>query len=52
MSCDYQVLQTGQEITELDSLGFATQAPTLFAGNLGRGRYIIQVKRGGGMYCL
>lgn len=37
------VLQTGQEITELDSSGFATQAPTIYAGNLAAGRYIIQV---------
>ena len=39
-----QVLQTGQEITELDSSGFATQVPTVFAGNLGQGRYIVQVR--------
>ena len=35
-----QVLQTGQEITELDSSGFATQSPTVFAGNIGP--YIVQ----------
>ena len=39
----HQVLQTGAELTELDSSGFATQAPTVFAGNLGSGEYIVQV---------
>ncbi len=29
------VLQTGQEINELDSSGFATTQTTVFAGNLG-----------------
>jgi hypothetical protein len=29
------VLQTGQEINELDSSGFATAQTTVFAGNLG-----------------
>ena len=38
------VLQTGQEITELDSSGFATQAPTIFAGNMSGGCYIVQVR--------
>lgn len=37
------VLRTGQEITELDALGFATQAPTVFVGNVGGGRFIVQV---------
>ena len=37
------VLRTGQEIAELDSSGFATQAPTVYAGNLGGGNYIVQV---------
>lgn len=37
------VLRTGQEITELDASGFATQAPTVFAGNVGDGRFIVQV---------
>ena len=41
--CLPQVLQTGQEITELDGSGFATQVPTVFAGNVGRGKYILQV---------
>ena len=44
----HQVLQTGAELTELDSSGFATQAPTVFAGNLGEGEYIVQVGMGGG----
>ena len=45
--CDYyfifQVLQTGQEITELDQSGFATQSATVFAGNVGP--FIIQATR-------
>ena len=36
-----QVLQTGQEITELDSSGFSTQSSTVFAGNMKK--FIIQV---------
>lgn len=38
-----QILQTGQEIMELDTSGFATQGPTVFAGNIGDSRYIVQV---------
>lgn len=38
-----QILQTGQEIMELDTSGFATQGPTVFAGNIGENRYIVQV---------
>ncbi|XP_069478054.1 cleavage and polyadenylation specificity factor subunit 1 isoform X2 [Ambystoma mexicanum] len=37
------VLQTGQEIMELDTSGFATQGPTVYAGNIGDGKYIVQV---------
>uniref|UniRef100_A0A3Q3EBP1 Cleavage and polyadenylation specificity factor subunit 1 n=1 Tax=Labrus bergylta TaxID=56723 RepID=A0A3Q3EBP1_9LABR len=37
------ILQTGQEIMELDTSGFATQGPTVFAGNIGNNKYIIQV---------
>ncbi|XP_065913707.1 cleavage and polyadenylation specificity factor subunit 1-like [Dysidea avara] len=37
------VLQTGQEITELDSSGFITSSPTVFAGNIGEKKYILQV---------
>ncbi|XP_071785220.1 cleavage and polyadenylation specificity factor subunit 1-like isoform X1 [Asterias amurensis] len=37
------VLQTGQEITELDHSGFSTQSPTVFAGNVGENKYIVQV---------
>ncbi|XP_032830400.1 cleavage and polyadenylation specificity factor subunit 1 isoform X1 [Petromyzon marinus] len=37
------ILQTGQEIMELDHSGFNTQGPTVFAGNLGGNRYILQV---------
>ena len=38
-----QVLQTGQEITELDSSGFVTSSPTVFASNIGEKKYILQV---------
>ncbi|XP_046690557.1 cleavage and polyadenylation specificity factor subunit 1 [Silurus meridionalis] len=37
------ILQTGQEIMELDTSGFATQGPTVHAGNIGDNKYIIQV---------
>nr|CAH7722934.1 unnamed protein product [Callosobruchus chinensis] len=37
------VLQTGQEINEIDNTGFATNGPTVYAGNLGNNRYIVQV---------
>ncbi|XP_058877299.1 cleavage and polyadenylation specificity factor subunit 1 [Acipenser ruthenus] len=37
------ILQTGQEIMELDASGFATQGPTVFAGNIGDNKYIVQV---------
>ena len=37
------MLQTGQEITELDSSGFITSSPTVFAGNIGEKKYILQV---------
>ncbi|CAG5883736.1 unnamed protein product [Menidia menidia] len=37
------ILQTGQEIMELDTSGFATQGPTVFAGNIGDNQYIIQI---------
>lgn len=37
------ILQTGQEINELDHSGFSTQASTIFAGNLGDNKYILQV---------
>ncbi|KAG7260639.1 hypothetical protein CRUP_007797 [Coryphaenoides rupestris] len=37
------ILQTGQEIMELDTSGFATQGPTVFAGNIGDNKYIIQL---------
>jgi hypothetical protein len=38
-----QVLQTGLEINEVDNSGFSTQGPTVYAGNLGYNKYIIQV---------
>jgi len=37
------VLQTGQEINELDMSGFNTGEPTVFAGNLGGSSHIVQV---------
>ena len=40
-----QVLQTGLEINEVDNSGFSTQGPTVYAGNLGYNKYIIQVSQ-------
>ncbi|XP_027198651.2 cleavage and polyadenylation specificity factor subunit 1 [Dermatophagoides pteronyssinus] len=37
------VFQIGQEINELDQSGFITQSPTIFAGNIGDNKYILQV---------
>lgn len=37
------MLKTEQEIMELDHSGFTSQYPTVFAGNLGNGKYILQV---------
>lgn len=42
-----KVLQTGQEINEVDQSGFSTQGSTVFAGNLGANRYIVQVTQMG-----
>lgn len=39
----FQILQTGQEINEIDNTGFATDGPTVFAGNLGNNKYIVQI---------
>ena len=41
------VLQTGLEINEVDNSGFSTQGPTVYAGNLGNNKYIIQVSQMG-----
>ncbi|XP_012280373.1 cleavage and polyadenylation specificity factor subunit 1 isoform X2 [Orussus abietinus] len=41
------ILETGQEINEVDQSGFSTQGTTVFAGNLGANRYIIQVTQMG-----
>jgi cleavage and polyadenylation specificity factor subunit 1 len=38
-----KVLQTGDEINEIDNTGFATHIPTVYAGNLGNLKYIVQV---------
>jgi hypothetical protein len=40
------VLQTGREINELDSSGFTTHCPSVFAGNIGSNKYIVQVSAG------
>lgn len=37
------ILQTGQEINEVDNSGFYTAGPTVFAGNMGNCKYIVQV---------
>jgi len=37
------ILQTEQEITELDHSGVSSQTPTVFAGNLNNNQYILQV---------
>jgi len=37
------ILQTGQEINELDSSGFFTAGSTVFCGNLGSNQFIVQV---------
>ena len=38
-----QVLQTGDEIAELDQSGFYTQETTVWAGNIGQKKYNVQV---------
>lgn len=40
-------MQTGQEINEVDQSGFSTQGSTVFAGNLGANRYIVQITQMG-----
>lgn len=42
-SKNQQILETGQEMNELDHSGFSTQTTTIFAGNIGGDRYIMQV---------
>lgn len=42
-SKNQQILETGQEMNELDHSGFSTQTTTIFAGNIGGDRYIVQV---------
>lgn len=37
------VLKTGDEITDIHNTGFACNTPTVFVGNLGANRYIVQV---------
>ncbi len=41
------MLETGQEIMELDHSGFSTQGPTIHAGNIGNNRFILQVTANG-----
>lgn len=38
-----QVLQTGDEINEIENTGFCNNQPTIHVGNLGNNRYIAQV---------
>ncbi|KAK9877151.1 hypothetical protein WA026_016894 [Henosepilachna vigintioctopunctata] len=40
---DTLVLQTGQEIDEISNSGFAVDCPSVYAGNLGHNKYIVQV---------
>jgi cleavage and polyadenylation specificity factor subunit 1 len=37
------ILKTGDEITDIHHTGFACNTPTIFVGNLGSNRYIVQV---------
>jgi len=37
------VLRTGDEISDIHNTGFACNTPTIFIGNLGSNRYIVQV---------
>ncbi|XP_041783632.1 cleavage and polyadenylation specificity factor subunit 1 [Anopheles merus] len=37
------VLQTGEEINEIENTGFATTVPTIHVGNIGTNRFIVQV---------
>ena len=38
-----QVLKTDDEIMEIDNSGFSTQYPTVYTGNIGNNRFIVQV---------
>ena len=37
------ILQTGDEINEIENTGFATNLPTIHCGNIGNNRFIVQV---------
>ena len=37
------VLQTGEEINELETSGFCTSLPTVYTGNIGSNKYIVQL---------
>ncbi|KAK8376849.1 hypothetical protein O3P69_010050 [Scylla paramamosain] len=41
------ILRTEEEINELEESGFNTTSKTVFAGNMGNNRYIVQVTSGG-----
>ena len=41
------VLQTGQEINELEQSGFYTEGPTVYCGNIGNNAFIVQVVANG-----
>ena len=38
-----KVLQTGQEINEVDQSGFNVTSPTILAANLGNNKFIVQI---------
>lgn len=42
-----QILQPGQEISNVDHRGFSTQENTVFARNFSANRYIVQVTQMG-----
>ncbi|XP_030379991.1 cleavage and polyadenylation specificity factor subunit 1 isoform X2 [Scaptodrosophila lebanonensis] len=37
------ILQTGNEINEIENTGFTVNQPTIFVGNIGQSRFIVQV---------
>lgn len=39
----FQILQTGDEINEIENTGFCNNQTTIYVGNLGNNRYIAQV---------
>lgn len=39
----FQILQTGDEINEIENTGFCNNQTTIYVGNLGNNRYIAQI---------